>query len=425
MPAYPAAAEPVVSTTTQRPLPDVLEQVTPAVVNIAVTSNSPGQSNPLYNDPFFRRYFDMPEAQPRMSAGSGVIVDAEKGLILTNHHVVADASEISVTLKDRRRFKAELVGSDQAADIAVLRIKASRLTALPFGNSDTLRVGETVVAIGNPFGLGQTVTSGIVSALGRSGINIEGYEDFIQTDASINPGNSGGALVTADGKLVGINTAIIAPAGGNVGIGFAVPIAMVSSVMKQLIDHGEVRRGRIGVAVQDLTPDLAEALKLTDSSGAVVGSVEDNSPAASAGLQAGDVIVSLDSRPISGSADLRNRIGLTPVGSDVAVEYLRDGARKSVTIRIAPENAAASPPALPDRLEGAQFQDAAGNVVVSRVEEGSAAARAGLRAGDVIVAINRKPVATVAELTAALREASGTIALDLFRGGARLLLVVR
>lgn len=425
IPAYPAAAEPVVSTTTQRPLPDVLEQVTPAVVNIAVTSNSPGQTNPLYNDPFFRRYFNMPEAQPRMSAGSGVIVDAEKGLILTNHHVVADASEISVTLKDRRRFKAELVGSDQATDIAVLRVKASRLTALPFGNSDTLRVGDTVVAIGNPFGLGQTVTSGIVSALGRSGLNIEGYEDFIQTDASINPGNSGGALVTADGKLVGINTAIIGPAGGNVGIGFAVPIAMVSSVMKQLIDHGGVRRGRIGVAVQDLTPDLADALKLTDNSGAVVGSVEDGSPAAHAGLQAGDVIVSVDNHPISSSADLRNRIGLTPVGSDVAVEYLRDGARKSVTIRIAPENAAVSAPVLPDRLEGAQFQDAAGNVVVSQVEEGSAAARAGLRAGDVIVAVNRKPVATVAALNAALHEASGTIALDLFRGGAKLFLVLR
>ncbi|GLQ76748.1 serine endoprotease DegQ [Mesorhizobium huakuii] len=425
MPAYPAAAGPVVSTITQRPLPDVLEQVTPAVVNIAVTSGSSAETNPLYNDPFFRRYFNMPEAQPRLSAGSGVIVDADKGLILTNHHVVADASEISVTLKDRRRFKAELVGSDQATDIAVLRIKASRLTALPFGNSDTLRVGDTVVAIGNPFGLGQTVTSGIVSALGRSGINIEGYEDFIQTDASINPGNSGGALVTDDGKLVGINTAIIAPAGGNVGIGFAVPIAMVSSVMKQLIDHGEVRRGRIGVAVQDLTPDLADALKLTDNSGAVVGSVEDGSPAAHAGLQAGDVIVSVDSHPISSSADLRNRIGLTPVGSDVAVEYLRDGTRKSVTIHIAPENAAASAPALPDRLEGAQFEDAAGNVVVAHVEQGSAAARAGLRAGDVIVAVNRKPVATMAALTAALREASGTIALDLFRGGAKLFLVVR
>lgn len=425
VPAWPATPQPVIGANIERPLADMLEQVTPAVVNIAVTSSSSAETNPLYNDPFFRRYFNMPEAQPRLSAGSGVIVDAEKGLILTNHHVVADASEISVTLKDRRRFKAELVGSDQATDIALLRIKATKLTALPFGNSETLRVGDTVVAIGNPFGLGQTVTSGIVSALGRSGINIEGYEDFIQTDASINPGNSGGALVTADGKLVGINTAIIAPAGGNVGIGFAVPIAMVSSVMKQLMDHGEVRRGRIGVTIQDLTPDLAAALKLTDSSGAVVASVEDGSPAASAGLQAGDVIISVDNHPISGSADLRNRIGLTPVGSDVAVEYLRDGARKSVTVRIAPENAAASAPALPDRLEGAQFQDAAGNVVVSRVEEGSAAARAGLRAGDVIVAVNRKPVATVTELRAALREASGTFALDLFRGGAKLFLVVR
>jgi Do/DeqQ family serine protease len=423
--ALPAGPQAVISANTERPLADVLEQVTPAVVNIAVTSSSSAETNPLYNDPFFRRYFNMPEAQPRLSAGSGVIVDAEKGLILTNHHVVADASEISVTLKDRRRFKAELVGSDQATDIALLRINATKLTALPFGNSDTLRVGDTVVAIGNPFGLGQTVTSGIVSALGRSGINIEGYEDFIQTDASINPGNSGGALVTADGKLVGINTAIIAPAGGNVGIGFAVPIAMVSSVMEQLIDHGEVRRGRIGVTIQDLTPDLADALKLTDNSGAVVSSVEDGSPAAHAGLLAGDVIVSVGNHPISGSADLRNRIGLTSVGSDVAVEYLRDGARKTVTIRIAPENAAAPAPAQPDRLEGAQFQDAAGNVFVSRVDEGSAAARAGLRAGDVIVAINRKPVATVAELRAALREASGTIALDLFRGGAKLFLVIR
>lgn len=390
VPAWPAAPQPVIGANTERPLADVLEQVTPAVVNIAVTSSSSAETNPLYNDPFFCRYFNMPEAQPRLSAGSGVIVDAEKGLILTNHHVVADASEISVTLKDRRRFRAELVGSDQATDIALLRIKASKLTALPFGNSDTLRVGYTVVAIGNPFGLGQTVTSGIVSALGRSGINIEGYEDFIQTDASINPGNSGGALVTADGKLVGINTAITAPAGGNDGIGFAVPIAMVSSVMKQLIDHGEVRRGHIGVTIQDLTPDLANALKLTDNSGAVVSSVEDGSPAANAGLQAGDVIVSVAGYPISGSADLRNRIGLTSVASD-AVEYLRDGARKNVTIRIAPDNAAPTAPALLDRLEGAQFQAAGGNVFVSRLEEGSAAAREGLLAGDVIVAITRKP----------------------------------
>ncbi|WVT75603.1 Do family serine endopeptidase (plasmid) [Sinorhizobium chiapasense] len=423
-PAWATAPSPVMSASVGRALPDVLQEVTPAVVNIAVTSSTSAETNPLYNDPFFRRYFNLPEAQPRLSAGSGVIVDAEKGFILTNHHVVADASEITVTLKDRRRFTAELVGSDQATDIALLRIKGDRLTALPFGDSDTLRVGETVVAIGNPFGLGQTVTSGIVSALGRSGINIEGYEDFIQTDASINPGNSGGALVTPEGRLVGINTAIIAPAGGNVGIGFAVPIAMASAVMKQLSEHGEVRRGRIGVVIQDLTPDLADALKLTENFGAVVSSVEDGSPAAQAGLLAGDVIVSVDDHPISGSVDLRNRVGLAPVGSEVAIEYLRDGARKSATVRIEPEKEAKTA-ALPDRLEGAQFQDTAGNVLVSSVDEGSAAARAGLRAGDVIVAVNRHPVTTTLELTTALRGTAGTIALDLFRGGAKLLLVIR
>lgn len=419
-----AVPQPVISASAERSLPDVLQEVTPAVVNIAVTSRSSAETNPLYNDPFFRRYFNLPEAQPRLSAGSGVIVDAKKGFILTNHHVVADASEITVTLKDRRRFTAELVGSDQATDIALLRIKGDRLTALSFGDSDTLRVGETVVAIGNPFGLGQTVTSGIVSALGRSGINIEGYEDFIQTDASINPGNSGGALVTHDGRLVVINTAIIAPAGGNVGIGFAVPIAMASAVMKQLIEHGEVRRGRIGVAIQDLTPDLADALNLTENSGAVVSSVEDGSPAAQAGLLAGDVIVKVDEHPISGSADLRNRVGLAPVGSEVGIEYLRDGARKSVTLRIEPEKGAKTA-ALPDRLEGAQFQDAAGNVFVSSIDEGSAAARAGLRAGDVIVAVNRQPVTTTVELTMALRNTAATIALDLFRGGSKLFLVIR
>ncbi|TIM33706.1 MAG: DegQ family serine endoprotease, partial [Mesorhizobium sp.] len=421
LPAQPAAT----GGGTQRSLPDVLEQVTPAVVNIAVTSRSPAETNPLYSDPFFRRYFNLPEPRQKLSAGSGVIVDAEKGYILTNHHVVADAGEISVTLKDRRRFTAELVGSDKETDIALLKIDGSSLTAFPLGDSDALRVGETVVAIGNPFGLGQTVTSGIVSALGRSGINIEGYEDFIQTDASINPGNSGGALVTADGRLVGINTAIIAPAGGNVGIGFAVPIAMASAVMQQLIEHGEVRRGRIGIAIQDLTPDLADALGIKESYGAVITSVEEGSPAAQAGLQPRDIIVAVDNRNISGSADLRNRIGLAPVGSQVEIRYLRDGAQRAAKLRIEAAGSGAETAKTSDRLEGAQFQDAAGKVFVANVEEGSAAARAGLRPGDVILAVNRQSVSTVAELTAALRETTGTIALDLFRGGERRFLVVR
>ncbi|WP_026187065.1 Do family serine endopeptidase [Ensifer sp. BR816] len=423
-PLPPAQPQAAISAVTQRSLADVLVEITPAVVNIAVRSRVSAETNPLYNDPFFRRYFKLPEQQQRLSAGSGVIVDAGKGYILTNHHVVADAGEIAVTLKDRRRFTAELVGSDEATDIALLRIEAKRLKALPLGDSNALRVGDPVVAIGNPFGLGQTVTSGIVSALGRGGINVEGYEDFIQTDASINPGNSGGALVTADGRLVGVNTAIIAPTGGNVGIGFAVPIAMASAVMEQLIKHGEVRRGRIGISVQDLTPDLAEALSIEESSGAVVGSVVQNSPAAQAGLQAGDVIIAVNNRRITGSADLRNRIGLAPVGSQVEIEYLRDRARNTVTMRIEPADANAEAAAIPAPLQGAQFQDAAGNVVVSNIEDGSAAERSGLRAGDVIVAVNRKPVATVAELAAALKEAGGAIALDLFRGGSKLFLVI-
>ncbi len=422
----PAARPPsAISASIQPSLADVLEDVTPAVVNIAVRSRAPAETNPLYNDPFFRRYFNLPEQQQRLSAGSGVIVDADKGYILTNHHVVADAGEIAVTLKDRRRFSAELVGSDESTDIALLKIDAEKLKALPLGDSNALRVGDTVVAIGNPFGLGQTVTSGIVSALGRGGINVEGYEDFIQTDASINPGNSGGALVTADGLLVGVNTAIIAPAGGNVGIGFAVPIAMASAVMEQLIEHGEVRRGRIGISVQDLTPDLAEALSIEENYGAVVGSVEQDSPAAQAGLQAGDVITAVNDRKITGSADLRNRVGLAPVGSEVEIEYLRDRVRKTVTMRIEPDETIAKSGSMSSRLDGAEFQDAAGNVVVSSVEDGSAAARAGLRMGDVIVAANRRPIATVAELETALTNASGTIVLDLFRAGSKHVLVIR
>jgi Do/DeqQ family serine protease len=341
--------------------------------------------------------------------------------------VIREAEEIIVTLKDRRQFKARLVGADPGTDVAVLQIQPQELTALKFGDSDQLNVGDYVVAIGNPFGLGQTVTSGIVSALDRSGINVEGYEDFIQTDASINPGNSGGALVTTDGRLVGINTAIIAPAGGNVGIGFAVPIDMASAVMKQIIEHGEVRRGRIGVSIQDLTPDLAEALGVKDAYGAVVGSVEENSPAAKAGLQAGDVIVAVDGRPISGSADLRNRVGLAPVGSEVDVAWLRDRERHSAGIHVEAESrgTAAASNALPDRLAGATFQDASGNVFVEAVEPNSPAALAGIRPGDVIAAVNRQPVKSVSNLRRALSEARGTVALDLFRGGGRLLLVIR
>ncbi|MBK8907588.1 MAG: Do family serine endopeptidase [Rhodospirillales bacterium] len=319
-------------------LAPVLRRVTPAVVNIAVLSRQPVQMNPLLRDPFFRRFFnvpdDLPRERPRISAGSGVIVDAVGGYVLTNQHVVQNASEIAVTLKDRRRLEAELVGSDPATDVAVLKIDPKDLTALPFGDSEALEVGDFVLAIGNPFGLGQTVTSGIISALGRSGLRVDGFEDFIQTDASINPGNSGGALVDLHGRLIGINTAIIAPSGGNVGIGFAIPSRIARAVMDQIIRYGDVHRGQLGVSIQDVTPDIAEALGLDRAAGALVAAVQPGSAAAQAGLQSRDVIVAVDGEPVDGAGDLRNHIGLTPVGSTLELRLLRGGRVHSVRVRL-------------------------------------------------------------------------------------------
>ncbi|CAO3413933.1 Do family serine endopeptidase [Azospirillum doebereinerae] len=337
--AAPASAALPAGVTGVTTIAPMLEQVTPAVVNISVLSRAPQSENPLLRDPFFRRFFNIPDqqvqAKPQVSAGSGVIVDAARGYVITNNHVVENAQEIAVTLKDRRRLRAKLVGRDAATDIALLKIEAKGLTALPMGDSDHLKVGDFVVAIGNPFGLGQTVTSGIISALGRSGLKIEGYEDFIQTDASINPGNSGGALVNFSGELIGINTAIIGPAGGSVGIGFAVPVSIVRSVIEQLGDYGEVRRGRLGVAIQDLTPDLAESMNLAGDEGALIAKIESGSPADGAGLRSGDVVVAVDGRPIRSATDFRNRIGLLRVGTPVQVTVVRGGGQKSLTVRTA------------------------------------------------------------------------------------------
>ncbi|WP_448190971.1 Do family serine endopeptidase [Azospirillum sp. sgz301742] len=321
-------------------LAPMLRTVTPGVVNIAVRGHTEAD-NPLLSDPFFRRFFDLPDHAPQRetrAAGSGVIVDARNGYVLTNNHVVENADTIDVTTKDKRQFRAKLVGRDPQTEIAVLKIEPNALTAVPLGDSDRLEVGDYVVAIGNPFGLGQTATQGIVSALGRSGIG-EGYEDFIQTDASINPGNSGGALIDLRGRLVGINTAILAPSGGNIGIGFAVPINMARQVMEQILQYGEIRRGRIGVAVQDLTPEVAEAMGIPmTQGGAVVGEVERGSPADHAGIRRGDVIVGIDGGPVQSATQVRNHVGLKRVGDRVELVLDRGGNRRTViaTIEKAP-----------------------------------------------------------------------------------------
>ncbi|HXF65377.1 MAG TPA: Do family serine endopeptidase [Burkholderiales bacterium] len=419
-------------------LAPLVNEVTPAVVNISVVTRSPLEDNPLFRDPFFRRFFNLPDRPQRQeqAAGSGVIVDAARGYVLTNHHVIRNAEQVIVTLKDRRQFPAKLVGTDPGTDIAVLQIPAHNLAALRFGDSDQLQVGDYVIAIGNPFGIGQTVTSGIVSALGRSGLSPEGYEDFIQTDASINPGNSGGALVNLRGELVGINTAIVAPAGGNVGIGFAVPSNMARAVLAQIVRFGEVRRGRLGVELADLTPDLARKLGVSASEGAVIASVQPGSPAERAGLRERDVVVGVNGRAIRGASELRARLGLTPVGEEVELRVLRGGESRTVRARIAaPQEVSGAEgravPQLPglsvieiergsplyQRLQG-------GGLLVTAVEPSSRAHQAGLRAGDIIYAVNRRRVQTLAEFQAALRSGQGN-SVSFLRGDFNVTIVVR
>jgi Do/DeqQ family serine protease len=400
-----------------QPLPTLapmLERVTPAVVNISTLSLVRSEDQPLLRDPFFRWFFELPrESQRRrnQSLGSGVIVDARAGHVLTNNHVIAKADEIRVTLHDGRELKAELLGADPETDVALLQIPAEGLTALQLADSDRLRVGDFVVAIGNPFGLNQTVTSGIVSALGRSGLGIEGYENFIQTDASINPGNSGGPLVNLRGELVGINTAILAPSGGNVGIGFAIPSNMAAAIKRQIVEYGGVRRGVFGVSVQNVTPDLAAALGLpTGSGGAVISGVKSDSEAERAGLRAGDLVVQINGRAVRSATDLHSQLALLRVGERFTIEVLREGRVRRLQAGIADPFA--------DYIDGAsvhrQFRGALlgevidesalgrnAGIAVGRVEDGSNAWLSGLREGDVLFQVNRVRIENLGELRAA------------------------
>ena len=421
----------------KEPLPSLapmLERVTPAVVNISTVTRIEVETHPLLRDPFFRYFFELPRKRrerENQSLGSGVIVDVERGIVLTNHHVVDQADAIDVRLRDGRELKADLVGSDPETDIAVLRISAQNLTAVALGDSDDLRVGDFVVAIGSPFGLSHTVTSGIVSALGRSGLGIEGFESFIQTDASINPGNSGGPLVDLHGRLVGINTAILAPSGGNVGIGFAIPVAMVRTVADQLLKHGEVRRGLLGVAVQDLTPELARALATENAEGAVVSRVDPGSAATAAGLRPGDLIVAVNGRPVTGAGALKAHIGLLRIGTPLELELIRNGARIQLKSTVTDPYAGyvegrRLSPLLKGAKLGDRIEDTDGNrsfaVVVGTVDKGSPAWSTGLQEGDLLLEANQQRVRNLEELGRVLRRAWTLVSLKIRRGDRTILL---
>ncbi len=416
-----------------QPLPSIapmLEQAMPAVVNISTSKNMQTVDNPLLRDPFFRQFMapNLPQ-QKRNSLGSGVIIDSSAGFVLTNNHVIDKADKIMVTLKDGRQLDAKLVGTDPESDVAVIQITAENLTALPIADSSQLRVGDFVVAIGNPFGLGQTVTSGIVSALGRSGLGIEGYEDFIQTDASINPGNSGGALVNLRGEFVGMNTAILAPTGGNVGIGFAIPSNMAITLKESLVKNGEVRRGLLGVTTQDLTPELVNAFDLENKQGAVISRIESNSPAARAGLEPGDIIVAINNKPAKNSYDIRNMIGLMQIGEQVNIDYYRNNKKLSTVATIGkPQRPTVDGGKLHPTLEGTSLglpqKNQVEGVVIEKIENRSYAWRTGLRPGDIIVSANRFRIHNLDELAQVVNPTEGLV-INIQRGEEGFFVVLR
>ncbi len=423
-------------------LAPMLKNVLPAVVNVSISSKVE-TANPLMQDPFFRRFFDAPDQPQEREAqaiGSGVIIDAAKGYVLTNNHVVENADSIKVRLTDDRVFDAKLIGTDADSDLAVLQITAEGLKALPIADSDKMEVGDFVVAIGNPFGVGQTVTSGIVSALGRTGLGTGrgGYENFIQTDASINPGNSGGALVNLKGELVGINSQIVSRTGTSAGIGFAIPSNQAKFVLGELIDHGSVERGRIGIVGQNIDDKLAKAFGLPNTRGAAIARVVPGSPAAKAGLKSEDIILEANGKEIRDFNQLRNTLGLMRVGDKVDLKVLREGKPRNFTVTVGKDTEqVASGSKLNPRLAGAEFApvdesnapegtdpgDARG-VVVQRVQARSAAARVGLRPNDVIIGVNRKRIESMEDFEKLAGASSKDLLLHVRRGNSAFFIVI-
>ena len=425
-------------------LAPMVAKVSPAVVNISVQGSVKVAQNPLAQDPFFRRFFGMPErplTERFQAVGSGVIVDAGRGYLVTNAHLVKNAQAIEVTFQDRRQRSARVIGVDPGTDIAILQIPDDNIRGIPLGSSKDLRVGDYVVAIGDPFGLGQTVTFGIVSALGRTGLGIESYENFIQTDASINPGNSGGALVNMAGQLVGISTAILSQSGGNVGVGFAIPVDMVRTIARELIAKGAISRGALGVAIQDLTPDLARAMGMKSASGAVVSQVQPGSAASMAGLKPGDIITELNGISVATSSDLRNAVGEEPPGTTIRLTLVRDGKQQRVIARLEPQRqavAAATPK--PPRQKSEFLSGVSSGAIphddpnygklegayIKHVDPASAAASAGLQDGDIIVSAGHSPVTNPSDLDRIARaEPTGLpLLLQIRRGEATLYLAV-
>lgn len=430
------AALPAVMEGQQLPsLAPMLEKVLPAVVSVHVE----GTQTQRQRVPEEFKFFFGPNApsgkqnsRPFEGLGSGVIIDAAKGYVLTNNHVINNADKIRVQLNDGREYEAKLLGRDEQSDIALLQLNdAKNLQEVKMADSDQLRVGDFAVAVGNPFGLGQTATSGIISALGRSGLNLEGLENFIQTDASINRGNSGGALVNLKGELIGINTAILAPGGGNIGIGFAIPSNMAQNLAQQLIEFGEVKRGLLGIKGSEMTADMAKAFKVEAQRGAFVSEVLPKSAAAKAGIKAGDVLTSLEGKPINSFAELRAKIGTTAPGKTVKIGLLREG--KPLELSVVLDNntsAATSAESLSPALQGAslangQAKDGSKGVQIEEVTKDTPAAQVGLQKGDIIIGVNRERVENITQLRKILESKPSVLALNVVRGDETIYLLLR